>query len=64
MGFQDASDPPGFSCDFDPSNPDKRLCFSTTHGVLTAGYRCGSLILGGDRYYQRLIYHTDDDPTS
>lgn len=43
------------SCDFQGTNPDKRLCWHTLSGNLNSGYRCGNTFNSGER----LIYQHD-----
>ncbi|MBF0240329.1 MAG: Ig-like domain-containing protein, partial [SAR324 cluster bacterium] len=49
------------SCDTSTgSYPGERLCFHTSSGNISGGYRCGSTLgLNGDVNYERMIYHAD-----
>ena len=49
------------SCDTANTNPQLRVCYHTSGGNLSGGYRCGSVTgLNGDMVnYERIIFHAD-----
>ena len=48
------------SCDTNQAVPEERLCWHTSGGAITSGYRCGRTTLNGNNGWERLIYHVGD----
>ena len=51
------------SCDTNAMEPDLRMCWHTSNGRITSGYRCGNP-RNGVRQTLRVIYHRSAGPTA
>lgn len=47
------------SCDTGVTMPHLRMCWHTQAGQITSGYRCGEVILNGERDWERVIFTAD-----
>ncbi len=50
------------SCDTSNVQPEFRMCWHTSNGALSSGYRCGNQFLNGNAGWTRVIYHKPDGP--
>ena len=51
------------SCDTGNTLPDQRMCWHTSGGNVSSGYRCGATTLNGNNGWERIIYHRPDRAT-
>jgi hypothetical protein len=60
-GFAKQGDPlKRGSCDTESINPTQRLCWHTSNGNLSGGWRCGSATsLNGSATWERVVLHAD-----
>ncbi len=50
------------SCDTNNMQPELRMCWHTSAGGLSSGYRCGNQFLNGNAGWTRVVYHKPDGP--